>query len=88
MIVANNGINIAKLGTPPMIDCINAGRIPEAVVDAAVAGKKLNVPVIMVCATPAAMNNPTPLPNPHLDTTSSRYKIKIAPITNWRIIIP
>ena len=55
---------------------------------AAEAGKKLNVPTIMVCATPAAMNNPTPLPNPHLDTTSSRYNINIAPMTNCKIIIP
>ena len=37
-----------KLGAPPIIDCINAGRIPEAVVDAAEAGKKLNVPTIIV----------------------------------------
>ena len=43
-----SGINIGKLGDPPIMDCINAGRIPEAVVDAAEAGRKLNVPVMIV----------------------------------------
>ena len=70
------------------MDGENPGRMPEEGAVGEVAGEKRNVPVIMVCATPAAINNPTPLPNPHFDTTSSRYKINIAPITNWRIIIP
>ena len=39
---------MVKLGAPPTIDWINAGRIPEAVEDAADAGRKLNVPVMIV----------------------------------------
>ena len=34
------------------------------------------------------MNNPTPLPNPHLDTTSSRNIISTPPITICNSNIP
>ena len=35
-------------------------------------GMKLNVPTRMASQTPAAINKPIPLPNPHLEITSSR----------------
>ena len=38
-------------------------------------------------ATPAAMNNDTPEPKPHLLTTSSMYIIKNPPINNWKMRI-
>ena len=39
-----------------------------------------NDPTTICSATPAAMNSPTPLPNPHFDTTSSRNIINIPPM--------
>ena len=46
------------------------GISPAGAVDPA-AGRKLNAPTSIVWDTPAAMNKPIPLPNPHLLTTSS-----------------
>ena len=70
IIVAITGINKLKFGCPVINEYINAGILPAGADDAAV-GKKLSEPTRIVCATPAAMNNPIPLPNPHLLTTSS-----------------
>ena len=39
------------------------------------------------CETPAAMKSPTPLPNPHLDTTSSRNIMSIPPTVICRMRI-
>ena len=70
MIVAITGINRPKFGCPVINEYINPGILPAGADDAAV-GRKFNEPTRIVWATPAAMNNPIPLPNPHLLTTSS-----------------
>jgi len=41
--------------------------------------------LIKICLlTPAAINKLIPEPKPHLDTTSSRYRIIIPPKNNWK----
>ena len=46
-----------------------------------------NDPTTICCATPAAMKSPTPLPNPHFETTSSRNIMSIPPMVICRIRI-
>jgi hypothetical protein len=46
-----------------------------------------NDPTTICSATPAAMKSPTPLPNPHFETTSSRNIMSIPPMVICRIRI-
>ncbi len=53
----------------------------------ACASKNPNNPANNLHPTPAAINNETPEPNPHLEHTSSINNISIPPKTSWIITI-
>ena len=79
------GSNKYQPGCPAVSEYMNAGIAPCGTPGEVTLASGFNAPLIMAPDTPAAMKSPTPLPNPHLDTTSSKNIMSIPPMVICRI---